>query len=315
MAVRLWFVFLLLPTVLNAQHRNWQLETHSMEAAMGAVLTNPSGRMKIYCGKVLSNDTSLNEEIAYPGPDHFYLVIPEDVGGAPDAASNGEQNIGAFSGELSVELPPFYFDDVNGKGWISRVPFDHPFVSMVMQGQEVGIMPQLAFETYLYLEGFAQGLTGMMDHCGNSAETATEAPVQSGEIDPALFGLIQTQAFSQCQASYTLPPTAYTQADVTGDGVHDVVVDFGQLKCTGGIFANAPTKISCTGEMCRHDIYSSQSATPMILYGKNLAPAPDRIGDILLTMDQPSCEAMSAKDGCKVRMRWMMQTFGTVGLE
>lgn len=311
-----WLVLallLVLPAASFAQDRAWQLETHVTDAATGAVLTNPTERMRIYCGEVLGSDTSLNEELAYPGAGHFYFVGPEGVLGAYDPTSNSEQTVAMFSQGVEVTLPPFYFDDMGGEGWVSRVPFDHPVVALIKQGGDVGIIPQLAFETYLYADKFAQGVTAMMAHC--TRDTAQAPSPQAKAVDPALFGLIQTQAFALCQAAYDLPQSAYQVADVTGDGVDDVIVNYGQLTCTEGLFAKLPVSLACAGEMCRHDIYTAQSATPIELMGMRLIPAPDQLGDIHLVMDVPSCAAMGRDADCKVRMRWQAQTFGTVGLE
>lgn len=73
--------------------------------------------------------------------------------------------------------------------------------------------------------------------------------------------------------------------------------------------------MACAGEMCRHDILTAEAAAPIILYGTRIEPVPDRVGDLRIYMDEAGCTSMGQPAGCALRSRWMMQTFGTVGLE
>ena len=309
------------PSFLHAQSTKWELETYLTDSVRAASLKGPRGRMTIYCGEVLSDETSLYEEVNYSGPGHFNLLGEVQAMGEYDPS---EQTIHSSTAESYIDdIPPFYFDEIGGTGWVSRVPFDHPLITQMMRNHEVSIIPQLALEFRLSAEGLGEGLREMKTHC-SGLRPNTQAKSQPNDqadavatttLDPALSGMIQAQAFSQCQAAYELPPSAIQTVDVTGDGIEDAIVDFGQLRCVEGIFANHPTSISCAGEMCRHDIYSAQAAGPIILYAKSIVPDADRMGDIHLAMDAPSCSAMSASETCKVRSRWMSQTFATIGVE
>jgi len=306
-----------LGTTSVAVAQGWVFDTITLEDATSASLKHPDQRVTFFCGEVTGSDTSLNEELDFPGPGYFHMVSPDWIMSPYDPAGSGNQSVTVNHGDDFFELPEFYFDVMGGRGWVSRIAFDDPFVQAIETGAEVIVMPELAYEFFLNANGLADGIAAMKAFCGGRS-ALPKLPVQEKvelTVDKALFDLAQVEAFAQCQAAYDLPKQAYHVADVTADGVDDLIVNFGLLKCTDGLFAAQPRGVRCVNGMCQFNVFSAALSGTIPFTAVDLQPVADRPGDLSVFMDAASCQSMGQSSGCSVRMRFVNQSFATVGVE
>lgn len=76
MVLRVLTVLAVLPTLAAAQSHEWTLETYETDVVRGAVLSASHQRLMVLCGEVLTDETSLYEEVEFSGPGHLNLLGP-----------------------------------------------------------------------------------------------------------------------------------------------------------------------------------------------------------------------------------------------
>lgn len=299
-----------------------------------AQLVRHDERLAFYCGEVLSDETGLWEELIFTAPGHVNLVVSEVLMGPYGLDVPDPQTVSAFGMGREIATPPFYFDVMGGTGWFADLPVGHDIISAAAGGADVVLKPEQGARTFsIYGSGLSQGMTRLLDYCaagsgaGGETDAAATAPAQpaapaSGDgttppdgVDPELAARAQDLFRAKCAGGdFTVGPEDYRMLDVTGDGQEELLLSYNTLTCTSGLFAAKPPPV-CVGEMCRTDILTRENPDPLILYSVTLRPAPDRPGDILLGLDEASCVSMDLEAGCVARMRWVSNTFGTIGME
>jgi hypothetical protein len=297
----------LLPGAALAQ--GWGLSTDRVDAGVLASLRLPQNAAVFHCGVVETDETSIYEMVEFSGPGYVNFVVSDALFGAYSAEHWEQTTVQAEVMGQSIPLPAFAYDETGGSGWVARLPNDHPFVRAAIEGNDITIRPDLAPAFLLERSALSIGLLDMIDHCATARPAAAAQPVPS-----PLRTRAEAQFAALCNGTYRIAEDAFSTLDVTGDGVDDLVVDFSSLKCTSGMIT-ALERPACDNLMCRHDIYTASVADPLILATFRLAPVADRPGDIHLILDPDSCAYMALEAGCKARMRWMNNTFGTLRME
>lgn len=292
---------------------DWTLRTEENEAFRTASLSQDNGNITFYCGTVLTGDTGFWEELDFTKTGYLHLLVSESLMGPYGLDVPDPQTVRMFTFGQDVTAPPFYFDVMGGLGWVAEVPYDHPMVDAAAGGAEVVIGPDRGEPFSIYGTGLPDGMSEMLKFC--KADPASPSPDTGATgSDPELVARAEAGFESVCHGSYDLGPDAITEQDLTGDGVPDLLVDFGAMTCTGGLFAGK-TGVACAGEMCRHDILTDTVSDPLILYATGVRLSDDDPTVILVGLDADACRSMNQDAGCAVRMQWTGETFGTVGLQ
>lgn len=289
--------------------QDWNLQIEENPNFRTAELSQPDGDIMFLCGTVLEGDPGLAEELIISRTDHINLVISERLMGPFGADVPDPQNASAFALNAELVTPPFYFDVMGGDGWVAEIPYDHPLISAAAGGSEAVIKPDTQEPFSLYGPGLPDGMSKMLEFCAT-----TPAATQPDNINSELLARVEAEFQSVCQGSYEIDPSAIREHDFTGDGVDDLLVNFSSLICTSGIFSGK-TRLSCDEDMCRRDIVTHESPTPIILYATQIQAVEDVPGDISIYFDASSCIEMIQKEDCAARMRWTGSTFGTIGFE
>lgn len=297
----------LVPSVTFAQ--DWVSATDANERYHTSSFASADGQMVFHCGVVLEGEASLAEEPGFPGPGHVNLTLdPALLDAGADVYAFEDATLFAFGQEWP--MPAIYKDEMNGGIWSTRLPVDNPLVDAMIGGAEAVLLVPGAEPVSFYAPDPADILTELLDGC--AAAGAPEA-APSPDTPDAMWSQAVQAVNTACNGDWAPGQGAMVRRDVTGDGADDLMVDYAQVTCLQGTFAGK--QLPCPDEMCRHDIWTEGQSEPLIFYAVDIQNAPDRAGDILVYLSASACESMGRDFGCASRMRWMMGTFGTIGIE
>ncbi|QBY02551.1 hypothetical protein E2K80_18895 [Rhodophyticola sp. CCM32] len=298
-------------TSVHAQSEaGWTLTSERNDRFQTASLMHPNGTMEMHCGTVLGAEASLAEEVIISAENEFNLVISESLMGTSTSEFWAQRGLRAFAAGQEFELPDFLYDEMGALGWIARVPFDSVLTRRLGGGIEVVIAPMTTAP--FSIDGFdlADGLQDMIDFCSSVPDTSAI----SVDADADLLARADAAMRQECQGDWSASPDAMHTADLTGDGIDDLVVNRGGVTCTTGILAGQGG-LGCTGDMCMHHIFFRDNDTPILLGATSIEPATSQPGGIRLGLDTPSCESMGRDAGCAIKMQWTGTTFATIGIE
>ncbi len=276
----LWGLILGLILAGPAWAQDWQPIIPSANGEIGTIACAPAGGdagefcLKLFC--ISGSGTGLRAGAELWGgalPERFRAVVAVD---------------GRAAGELT-------FSDQGGSFW---APLDEQDALLDALGQGNGATVTLdkaagGLSAVLSLRGSREAIDAARASCpspGNAAgEVAGDPPVTALSDNPAMDAVARNQDHCR-EGSAAVSPGFVRQIDVDGDGLNDVVLDFGGLQCDGSY-------PYCGTGGCTQEIWLADRAGPYRLLLSDLIqtieyPAP---GTLRLTLDGGDCGLSGAE--------------------
>ncbi|MBT9385147.1 hypothetical protein KM176_14850 [Pseudooceanicola sp. CBS1P-1] len=272
-------------------------------------------QLAFQCGTVLSDEGGLWEELIFSRPGHLNLLAGTALLGPYGAEVPDPQRVQGQARGSALEMPDFFYDVLGGTGWVADLTADAPLIAATLEGTKVALSPQQGVAQFaLSGDGLAGGMARMLDYCGMAPPAPDAAAIPPADLDPALFARAEDVLRGQCAGGdFIAGAGVYRSVDLTGDDLPDLVLNARDLTCSGGLFDGRTP--GCTDGICRFDILTTQTGTPMIFYGRALEPVPGTPGAMRIFFDDATCREADRPPGCAARMRWSGDTFGSVGME
>lgn len=210
-------------------------------------------------------------------------------------------------------LPPFDLDELSGTA--VYVPMADTLMLAFLNAQNVTLYSGTGKTYQLPTAGLADALRTAFTYCidrwivvGAQMPPAL-AGFRQGAASPALPGgalAMRAKAEANIQRSCGGPAEigslAIASADIDGDGIDDVLVDFGQLTCLQG-----PPRPFCGASRCSATIFLSARARPyeMIVLGASLIPLSNGLHGVAVGGGLHECRAAGQEGtGCQIIWYW-----------
>ncbi len=256
-------LLLMLPLPVLAQ--DWQFSQSDDGVVFSAQIQSPGGSaFSLMCaGRTPQAPAVLPvyyESTIRTKPDVLHLVLDDRLFNRSIVSDKRDNMLIVFANS-AYRLPQIGWDDYISE-WSTSIQatgamFDAISASASFElHSDVGVLKVSS-------AGFAAAYANLLNTCrsrfaaiGRPWQTlAAVAPVSAPPAQSGQSMLRAAEAFvwQGCEGSYTAEPDAFLTGNIDGDGVPDVVIDWGSIHCSG-----AMARPFCGASQCSADVFLSQ---------------------------------------------------------
>ncbi len=311
---------------------DWQQQSFDNGMWFEAWAYTPDRSVRLNCGGL--SPTGLpppaTDEAYLTAPYTLHLGIGTALAGPPASYDDFSPLPGAMvvAGSNGYVLPGPEFDQLNSDAWIQPLGFGDPLVAALLDGADGRLELRMAGRAPLALDpaGLAPALATALAFCdarwaalGNpvppqaAATIATLRAMPSTQQAPAqppaqaaspLRAVADRHIFAGCRGVATADPDYLIETEIDGDGVPDVILDWGGITCPG-----AAPRPSCGAAYCSIDVFLSTrpGQTPsegFLGIGVRVEPGLPGRADLVTHVTAGSCPQTTRPATCEQVWRW-----------
>jgi len=299
----------LLPSVVAAQ--DWSMSQFDDGSFFSATLSPVDGPgPALVCGERspqgLSAAVTGNTEPDITPPGAFRVYVSDRVIGPPGAHRQTRDDVLLVVGDTGFRLRGLRWNEMFST-WEVDLPAGDPAFA--------GIAAQERFELrsdrgsqMISAAGFDAGLRQLAGYCG-AMFTAVGLPWPQQGGAPGQAGAMRRAAEADirrgCSGPATWTEQAMLSANIDGDGVEDIVLDWSQVTCTGGL-----PRPFCGASMCSAEVYISalypRTGRPegWLALGVRLQPLSNGNDGVAMGSSLASCRQIGKPGGCEGILYW-----------
>lgn len=295
---------------VSAQAQSWRFEREVNQYLFSASIQSTDGSgFSLTCGEQMirppGNIPTFYEGWTITRPNALRLVLSEgQIGPSPN--QNGRNDVLIAIGPDAYRLPNVIWDDLYGD-WSVDIQATGPMFDAIMTAPSFDIHSDAGVLT-VPGNGFAAAYTNLLNNC-RSLFGAIGKPWLPGPPAPPPAPVTMRQAAEAavvkgCNGASTFEPGAFLSGDIDGDGVPDVVLDWGSIAC-----AQPPARPYCGASRCSAFVFLSQRfplrPKPIDILGLGVRLQPLSNGNMAVASGGSLMECRSVGlDGCEFLFYW-----------
>lgn len=308
------FVLLLLSVLASpATAQDWTAQISDDRVFDGGWATAPGRSVGMHCaarkpGQGPAMDSQW-VETTIPDPWRFVLSFSDQLFPGP---AYQRDDVILFIDQTGYRLPTVYQNELAG-GWEVTLSLTDPLYRAMTTGQRMVMQvgPDAAWE--IPMQGAGRAIEQVVAVCaatwqrtGNRPPNALTAPGEPGaRQDVGLRHWAEQSASTACSDFFTAGPNGFLTANIDGDGIPDVIVNYNDITCDN----DGRRPGVCGASLCSVDVFLSRTFArtnrPEQLLGMSAAfvdlsngnQALSITGNLSMCQDRPDCTFLWYWDG------------------
>ena len=302
-------ILALLPGVAAAQ--DWSMSQFDDGSYFSATLAPVDGPgPALVCGERspqgVSPAVTGNTEPDITPPGAFRIYISDRSIGAPGAHRHSRDDVLLVAGDIGFRLRGLRWNELFST-WEIDLPANDPAFAAIA-GQDRFELRSDQGSHVISALGFARGLQQLTGYCSAMfAAVGLPWPQQQGAAGQA--GAMRRAAEADirrgCNGPASWTAAALKSANIDGDGVEDIVLDWREVTCTGQMM-----NPFCGAAMCSADIYISalypRTGKPesWLAQGLRIQPLSNGNDGVAMGASFASCREAFGKEDCEFLKYW-----------
>ncbi|URF49722.1 hypothetical protein M8007_11545 [Dinoroseobacter shibae] len=257
----------------------WNLRSHDDGSFFLHSMSGPAGSFALECGEKsvrgLSPLQTGNTTPRVTRADALRIGFGSATLGLP-RSEGSRSDVMLVVGRAGFQLPELIWDELDGS-WGAELSATDPAFTEIAQAEVFGIYTASdAQMRTLSAVGFGSVHARLLQSCA-AGFAAIGQPWVVGLPEPAApwqangtEARARTALTEGCNGAFDLEPSALLRGQIDGDGIEDVVLDWGSVTCRSG-----PARPFCGAAMCSVDVFlSARSGAPetLLALGVRLQP-------------------------------------------
>ena len=306
---------------IQARASAWEV-THQDDGSFFAAALGTTGQpdIALICGEKsprgLTAAQTGNTEPDITGRDTLRLVLGDDAIGGPDANLTPRTDVMLVVGTTGYRIPQLAYNELFG-AWEADLPANDAVFEVIADAAEVElrsaqrsiVIPTLGFPDGLRsLTLYCQTMFAMIGkpwaagtgHAINPTPGPAQIPPASGSMRTAA----EARLWQGCGGAFKAPDSAFLSGEIDGDGIPDVLLDWGSVTCLNGIPRPFCGASQCAAEAFVSSVLARRGA-PIDFLGLGASLVPLTNGNMAVSMggSMSSC-AHIGKSDCAFLYYW-----------
>lgn len=299
----------LLPGLAAAQ--DWNMSQFDDGSYFSATLSPVDGPgLALVCGERspqgVSPAVTGNTEPDITPPGAFRIYISDRAIGAPGAHRQSRDDVLLVAGDTGFRLRGLRWNEMFST-WEIDLPARDPAFAAISGHEDFELRSDRGSDIVSAM-GFAEGLQQLTGYCSAMfAAVGMPWPQQGAAAGQA--GAMRRAAEADirrgCNGPATWTGAAFKSANIDGDGVEDIVLDWREVTCSTGM-----ARPFCGAAMCSADIYISalypRKGQPegMLALGLRIQPLNNGNDAVAMGASFASCREAFGKEDCEFLWYW-----------
>ena len=300
---------LVLPLAVPAQTlaQNWQFQQRNDGVAFDAYIyprdrtgfslscaaRNPSvpGLLPVYY-----------EGTKWTRPDELHLAFSAGAIGS-QANNDTREDVLLVIGANAFRLPGIRYDEY-ASGWNTTLQAPGPMFDAIAAAQSFEIR-SYAGTLVVDASGFAAGYANLVNTCRRQF-SSLRRPWRAAPAPPPITmrKAAETAVAKGCNGASSYQPDAFLSGDIDGDGVEDVVLDWGGIVCSAGLRRPFCGAAQCSAEVFLSQLYPRRQTSEELLgIGVRLQPLNNGAMAVAVGGSFASCSAAGLQS-CEYIYYW-----------